>query len=190
MSDGSLIPHSSVSEYFHEVISEALRNQGVAASAHAEFYLVNLLCEYSHSSLSDEPLTLLLLEANEAEPSVRLRKLRRIGDHSLYVTGFFADSLERRRIDADYYITLGGTAYASLARSGAQPFCETYKELADNFPQLVEVLMEVSQRTPTRSSTDIVQLYERYLRTGSRNAEQRLRRLGLGVVHGRKGPSA
>jgi hypothetical protein len=190
MSEDPVLRHSSVSEYFHEVLSEAMRNQGVAASAHAEFYLVNLLAEYTHASLPDEPLSLMLLQANEAEPSVRLKKLRSIGDQTLYVTGFFADSLEHRCIDAEYYISIGGTAYASLARSGAQPWSETYKELATKFPQLVEVLAEVAQRTPLSRSTDVLQLYERYLRTGSRSAERQLRRLGLGVRIGRKGASA
>src|SRR3569832_538633 len=103
MSDRTLLPHSSVSEYFHEVLSEAMRNQGVEASAHTEFYLVNLLAEYTHASLPDEPLSLKLLQANEAKPSVRQKKQRSIGDQTLYVTGFFADSLEARCIDADYY---------------------------------------------------------------------------------------
>lgn len=199
MSDLSLVPHSSVSEYFHEVLSDAMRNQGVEASAHTEFYLVNLLAEFTHASLPDEPLSLMLLQANEAEPSVRLRKLRSIGDQTLYVSGFFADSLEARCIDADYYISIGGTAYATLGRSGAPPWSATFQELSSKFGQLVEVLTEVAQSRQVARSSDVLNLYERYLRTGSRSAERQLRRLGLGLgplmsaglgTPGKKGPSA
>jgi hypothetical protein len=174
--------HHSVSAYFHDVLSEALRNQGVMASAYAEFYLVNLLSEYSHAPISDQPLPVLLMEANQSPPSQRSRKLREIGDHALYVTGFFADSLERRHIDIDYYIMLGGNAYRWLRAHTAPPWSDTYAELAQKFRQLVQVLAEVAERTPLRNNLDLLQLYERYVRTGSRLAAQRLRRFGLAVV--------
>lgn len=183
MSHTTVQPHSSLAEYFHEVISQALRRQGVEASAHAEHYLVNLLAAYSHAPLSDEPLSLQLAQAQAAEPTLRLRKLREIGDHSLYVTGFFADSLESKLIDVDFYISIGGTAYANLSRAyAAPPWSETFWELADKFRQLVEVLGEVSAQTPLKTNTDLLQLYERYLRTGSRFTARRLRKLGLGVL--------
>ncbi|MDW8284350.1 MAG: hypothetical protein RMK29_21810 [Myxococcales bacterium] len=183
MSDPGLLHHHSVSEYFHEVVSEALRAQGVEASAHAEFYLVNLLSEYSHATLPDEPLSILLLRADESEPHERLRRLREIGDHSLYLSGFFAESLERRCIDVDYYISIGGTAYGRLARSyTTPPWSDTYRELSAKFAQLVDVLSEVALRTPLRTNSDLLQLYERYLRTGSSWTARRLRRHGLGVI--------
>ncbi len=183
MSDRSeLLPHSSVAEYFHDVVSEVLRNQEVEASAHAEFYLVNLLSEYSHvtSWESDKPLALMLAEASEAEPSVRLRKLRAIGDHSLYVSGFFGESLSRKLVDSDYYITIGGGAYRSLASACTHPpWPETYLELSGNFPALVEVLQEVSSQTQLGDDSGLLKLYERYLRTGSKWVARRLRGLGM-----------
>ena len=44
--------------------------------------------------------------------------LRSVGDQSLFITGFFADSLNRSLVDVDFYIHLGELAYRSLARNG------------------------------------------------------------------------
>lgn len=178
----TLHTHSSVAEFFHEVVSEALRQQGVSASAHAEFYLVNLLAEFSHGALMDQPLALLLAEAQEAEPGRRLQALRTIGDHALYVCGFFADSLERKLVDCDYYIAIGGAAYRHLANHKSTGQGEVFGELSGKFPRFVDVLAEVSEKTRLSSNAGLLRLYERYLRTGSSRAERQLRRLGLGVV--------
>jgi hypothetical protein len=180
--DPELTPHHSVAEYFHDVVSEAMRNQGVATSAHAEFYLVNLLAEYSHVTTwePDQPLALQLAEAREAAPAARLRKLRAIGDHSLYVTGFFGDSLARKLVDSDYYISIGCTAYRSLAGEvTASPLSETYRELSGKFPELVEVLAEVSTQAQAVGDRALLKLYERYLRTGSKWLARRLRGMGM-----------
>jgi len=46
-----------------------------------------------------------------------VRTLKEVGDTSLYVAGFFAKSLTRSLVDVDYYVGLGQSAYAQLARS-------------------------------------------------------------------------
>src|SRR5512140_4028881 len=89
----------SVQEFFHEAISEAIRNQGVATSESTEFYLVNLLSEFASTTVDDAPLALKLAEASYAHPDERVRALRQIGDQTLYVSGFFSDSLRRKSID-------------------------------------------------------------------------------------------
>lgn len=181
----TLHTHGSVAEFFHEVLSEALQRQGVDASAHAEFYLVNLLTEFSHGALTDQPLALWMARAQEADGAQRLQELRAIGDHALYVSGFFADSLARKLIDSDYYISIGCSAYRTLAAHAAdgRRGRELYGELSGKFPHFVDVLAEVSTQTRVSSSNrDLLRLYERYLKTGSAQAERQLRRLGLGVV--------
>lgn len=192
MKDLELTPHGSVAEYFHEMVGEALRNQGVAASAHAEFYLVNLLSEYCHTPLSDQPLSLLLAEASEGEPALRARKLRAVGDQSLYVSGFFADSLARKLVDTHYYISIGALAYRTLARMyAAPPWGQTYQELSGKFTQLVDVLGEVAARGQFARDSGVVQLYERYLRTGSEFLRRRLQGLGVtGIGSGGTGGPA
>ena len=36
--------------------------------------------------------------------------LKQIGDVSLFISGFFSDSLRRKLVDVDYYVSIGGGA--------------------------------------------------------------------------------
>ena len=106
---------ATLAEFFHDAVATALKNQGVATSAMTEFYLVNLLSEYCNGTLPDEPLALRMAQAATSSPAERARHLREVGDHSLYVSGFFADSLSRVLVDVEYYIEMVGKAYSRLA---------------------------------------------------------------------------
>src|SRR5437870_8170666 len=111
--------HASVAEYFYEVVTEAIRNQGVDTSQTAEYYLVNLLAAFTKApppGRDDAALGMKALAAVLAAPDERIRQLKDVGDTSLYISGFFADSLQRRLVDVDYYIQIGGRAYGELAR--------------------------------------------------------------------------
>ena len=114
----------------------------------------------------------------------RAQKLREIGDQSLYISGFFADSLQRSLVDVDYYIKIGGSAYAQLARmkSGARQFEPAYVELAGKFPRFVDVLAEVSAGSSLTSDRSVVELYERWLKTGSEWIERKLRARGVVIA--------
>src|SRR5687768_801299 len=112
----SLTTHSSVEAFFQEILTDALGRQGVEASEPTEFYLVGLLGEYAKARLPDEPLSLRLAESSHADAGERVRALKEVGDTSLYVTGFFADSLQRKLVGVDYYMDLGKAAYRELAR--------------------------------------------------------------------------
>ena len=175
--------HFSVAEYFHEVVTEAIRNQGVDTSETAEYYLVNLLAAFTKAPVDDEPLALKIATAANAAPDERARQLKDVGDTSLYVSGFFADSLQRRLVDVDYYIELGGRAYGELARYFRvyrhSEVGEVYVELHEKFPRFVDVLAEISEKSAMTSQKGVVQLYERWLRTGSERVAQRLRAQGV-----------
>ena len=175
---------ASVSEFFQEVVSAAIRNQHVDTSTFTECYLVNLLANYTTASIDDEPLGLKLAQAANAAPDERARQLKDVGDTSLYLSGFFGEALERKLVGIDYYISLGGAAYGELARyfrlyREAREFGDIYEELGTKFTQFVDVLAEISEQTSVSSPASVVQLYERWLRTGSDWMERRLRQHGV-----------
>src|SRR5690606_17700600 len=93
--------------------------------------------------------------------------------------GFFSDSLNRRLVDVDYYIQLGECAYGSLARRGDPALGEVYDELAEKFTAMVDVLTEVSERSALTSDSDVLRLYERWMRTRSRRSSERLVAKGI-----------
>ena len=185
---------ASVDEFFHEVVTDALEAVDLDASEPASWYLVGLLGDFSRARLTDEPLGLKLAQPGE-DPSERVRNLKEVGDTSLYVAGFFSESLTRSLVDVDYYVGIGQSAYSQLARSlGGAPRAqrsigEVYEELAAKFPRFVDVLVEVRRRVSILElgqTPDIGRLYEIWLRTRDEWVEQKLRDAGLLVDPGTK----
>ena len=170
---------ASVDEFFHEVVTDALSVVDLDASEHTSWYLVGLLGDMTRARLTDEPLGVKLVEP-VGDPGERMKTLKQVGDTSLYVAGFFAESLTRSLVDIEYYVGLGQNAYAQLARSlaGGKSLSDVYAELADKFPAFVDVLAQVRKRTDF-ATTDIGRLYEIWLRTRDEWIEKKLRAAGV-----------
>lgn len=168
---------ASVDEFFHEVVQDALETVHLTTSAPTEWYLVSLLGDFTRARITDQPLGMQLAEA-PTEPGERVRRLKQVGDTSLYVSGFFSESLGRKLVDADYYASIGSTAYAELAGRLGGSLTEVYRELAARFPAFVEVLGEVRRRVDFATS-DITRLYEQWLRTRDAWVEKKLRSFGV-----------
>ena len=168
----ALVRNETPSEYFRELVESAMQHQHLAARDLTAFYLVNLLTGFVHvdradAADDDQPLGVRFAKALQ-DGGIRQRNgLRQVGDLSLFISGFFADSLNRRLVDIDYYIQLGGSAYGSLARQGHVTFGEVFNELSEKFPAFVDVLCEVSERSALASNSDVLRLYEKWLRTKS-----------------------
>ncbi len=193
----SLLAVTNLREFFHDSVQTALRQQRVSVDDHTEHYVVNVLTMFARSEelyertpegIRLKPLAHMLAEASEA-PTAHKRDeaLRRLGDVSLFVAGFFAQSFARRLVDVDYHIAMGGRAYGTLAESmrgtlRGQAFATIFMELAQKFQRLVDVLNEVAEMAYQHSDKDILRLYEIWLKTGSPRAYAILRRLGVEPV--------
>jgi hypothetical protein len=190
----NLITDVSVREYFRDSVTAALSNQNVRAAEDTVYYVVNLLACFTRaeklfSGTPDgtvlQPLALIYAEAVEAaNPEERQHRLRRLGDVALVIAGLFSSSLNRKVVDVDYYIAMGGTAYGCLCdlnRGSARGrvFYGIFEELSKKFQAFVEVLSEVGEKTQGNSSTDIMRLYELWIKTGSKRNADRLRKLGI-----------
>ena len=177
---------ASVDEFFHEVVTDALSTVDLDASEAAGWYLVGLLGDFTKARLTDEPLGLKLAQPGE-DPGERVRNLKQVGDTSLYVAGFFAESLTRSLVDVDYYVGLGQTAYSQLARSlaGSRAITEVYEELSAKFPAFVDVLGVVRKRVDF-ATPDVGRLYEIWLRTRDEWVEKKLKAAGILVDPGTK----
>jgi heat shock protein HspQ len=193
----SLLAVTSLREFFHDSVQTALRQQRVAVDDHTEHYVVNVLTMFARSEELFEktpegvrlrPLAHMLAEASEAPTAQRRDEtLRRLGDVSLFVAGFFAQSFARKLVDVDYHVAMGGRAYGTLAESmrgtlRGQAFAAVFMELAQKFQRLVDVLNEVAEMAYQHTDKDILRLYEIWLKTGSPRAYGILRRLGVEPV--------
>lgn len=179
----ALVRDQSPVEYFRELVAGAMQRQNLAARELTAFYLVNLLAGFVQfdrsAGANDEPLGVRYVRALNAAGVRQRDELRQVGDLSLFISGFFSDSLNRSLVDIDYYIQLGAYAYRSLARQGDNAFGDVFDELSGNFPAFVDVLGEVSERTALTSNADLLRLYERWLRTGSRRSGDLLAARGI-----------
>ncbi len=174
-------------EYFKELVESALHHQRVQTDELTAYYLVNLLCGFvrvdrtggSGHAFDAEPLALRLGRALKAGGAEQRAGLRRVGDAALFISGFFSDSLRRKVVDVDYYIALGGYAYGQLSRLSDTVLAPVFAELADKFVTFVDILAEVSERSAIGSNLDLLRLYEKWLRTGSRRDGARLAARGI-----------
>src|SRR4051812_43107321 len=101
--DDPLLQEQSPAEFFKDHIESALARQHLCAKGLTSYYLVDLLCRFTrpdsripfHEDVS-EPLALRLKRALDADGMERRVRLRNLGDFSLFISGFYSDSLRRR----------------------------------------------------------------------------------------------
>jgi len=183
--DDPLLQEQSPAEFFKGHIESALERQHLRATGLTSYYLVDLLCRFTRPDRRipfnddhDEPLALRLQRALGAGGLEQRARLRNLGDFSLFVSGFYSDSLRRRAVDVDYYVSMGEYAYSWLARRDQDAFGEVYAELGRRFVPFMDILCEISERTG-QTSRDVLRLYERWLRTGSPRIGQQLVEKGI-----------
>lgn len=196
----------NITQYFQEVISDAIRARQVEATGAATSYLVSLLCSFTHpddasEATFDRPLTFLLRDAMEASGAERFQRLRALGDHSLYALGFFGGHIEQRGIAKGYVSSVGATAYTNAAAmlrsrakaerqaSGGSP-PDVLSEMAAKFDRFAAVLADVAEGTlacGARDERSIVKLYERWLKTGSSRLAEELGARGIVPTRGSGG---
>lgn len=185
---------ANLDEWFRDSLTTAASRYEVTVEPATEHYMVNLMTGFSRAENFYEqtpdgyglkPLALMLADALESpDPAARQFALQRLGDVSLFISGFFQDSLARKAVDVDYYARMGGSAYDALSslppRSVRDHALGTvFRELAEKFPQFVDLLAEVAQQSRVFDERDILRLYDVYLKTGSARAQRALERLGV-----------
>ncbi|MEM8816188.1 MAG: hypothetical protein AAGE85_10185 [Pseudomonadota bacterium] len=195
-----VVPVHNLQDYFRESIDSVMAGQGVEVDPHATHYVVNVMTLFSRSedfydddgeTFGIRPLALMLADAADApSPEQRNLILRRIGDVTLFVAGFFVDTLRDKAVDIDYYTHMGESAYGSLSDEvrgtfHGNAFADIYLELATKFRILTDVLNEVRDSTGLRSEQDLLRTYEIWRKTGSRRAEKILRQQGIVPLAGK-----
>lgn len=159
---GSIVTDQTPREFFRELVVGVLAHRKLRVQESTEFYLVRLL-----------------------ERFLEREGLRRLGDTSLFVAGFFGDSLARSPVDAGYYVGMGERAYQALAASpGPAGAAETFGEMSARFEVFVDVLAEIAEMQELRSNRGLLRLYERFLHTGSQRVAEQLRSRGVALFAG------
>jgi hypothetical protein len=193
---GQVTPVNNLTEFFRDALGKALASQQVSLDEHTTHYVVSLLTLYARTEISHSDtrpgqrwvsLADLLAQASATSSAVeREALLQRLGDVSLFVAGFFAHGFERRLVDVDYHIAMGGRAYGTLAAtpiSGPRrALCGVFGELSTKFQPVVDAIGEISDSGRVWGPKDALRLYEVWLKTGSRRARGLLEQLGIAAT--------
>ena len=181
----------SAKEYFRELVQDGMKKRGVEAEFVVKEYLAFLLEYYldvrnlfvkkeGTSERSLQTLAEMFLKANSTpNKSVRKNMLKQTAETSLYISGFFGESLNRKTVDIDYYVDMGSNAYAILADNENSIFSYIYIECAEKFLSFMEVLSYISDHSFMKNNENILNIYEHYLRTGSELAQEKLLKKGI-----------
>lgn len=185
----------SPEQHFTEVLQEACKERKVKPFPLLETYLVHLLKHYLDSKnlftpfqqdgLEKPPQTLaeMYLVAMNSEAPKNREVMKILADRTLYMSGFFGDSLHRKIVDVDYYTDIGSAAYSNLAVWTKEDTVATiYKTISARFVDYVDVLNYISEKSSVQTDQNVLRLYERYIKTGSELAREKLTELGIAVL--------
>lgn len=185
----------SPKEYFSELVKEGFDRRKMQVIPRAEDYLVNLLQHYLETRNLFEPpvdergqktpqtLAEMYLIAAQLDSSAKIEQLKKLGDRSLYISGYFGESLKGKIVDVDYYVEMGGAAYRDLASyTKDETLAQVFRLFSKKFVDFVDVLTYVSDKAMVRSNDDVLYLYEQYLKTGSEVAREKLSEMGVVAV--------
>jgi hypothetical protein len=187
----TLLSSDNLFDFFHTEVERAAAGVRPPVSQNAVFYLSNLLVDQARrpADEGDEPLPRLAelrARAVGAPSGEALLRWRQLGDTALMVAGFFREHLERRRVSRGYCETMGRGAYGTLGAlvdRGEGSFAQVFGELAARFDACADLLAGVRDEAAACVDSDVVRLYEEWLSTRSPRVAERLRQLGVVVVH-------
>lgn len=193
----SIVEAANIESFFHESLTGSVSSQNVDVCDETVVYITRLLTRYVRSEelfeqdedgVQLKPLAVLYCNAASARDyKDRCDHLKKLGDLALFVSGWFAHNLERRRVGTNYYVQMGETAYDWLsecydASVRGKVFTQIFQDLAAHFTELRDVISEIHMAADVRSDSDLLGLYELWQRSGSSRAADLLRSEGIDVL--------
>ena len=166
-------------EYFYTLVDDAFKERKIQTYPQVKTYIVDVLKHYLLvENLYDQEdysgkktrktMAEMFLSANQGGRKERVEKLKKLGDCSLYISGFFSDSFQRKIIDVDYYVDMGKMAFDSLSQDVEEDtFSKLFKDLSLHFVKFVDVLSLISQKAKITNEENILRMMDVYAKTGS-----------------------
>ena len=128
-------------------------------------------------------LSILWLESVSKHQGEQYFQLQKLGDLALFTSGFFAERIDRSAVDLDFYRAMGGMAYERAGKIRetlqAEEALNIFFELASRFGECTEIFNELSERSLLTNDRDLLSLYEKWLRSGSKRLSRMLQESGV-----------
>ena len=200
MSENSTSPTITVAtdltEFFIGRISDVLQRQKKEASQESQKYLAGLLSHFAltenlhaYSTGADEEVPsprnvsdvfMAVTHFAEKQPSMLLK---RAGDYSLYMTGFFPGSMKFSWFNDRHFREMGIRAYEMLAtRNLSSDLKLVFKEMSHHFVDYTHIISEIQLDAEGNRNEALVNLFESWNQYGNKVGLEVLLRKGLTPV--------
>lgn len=168
MSHQLILENTEIAQWYN-LIQQAEQEYGCQLDESMESYLAFTLMRFmKDQDLATQALALDYLRAHGLPRSMRLEQLRDVGDQCLLLSGLFPKRAEKRLVRVSYYVGLGRSAYHHLSEGAQQASAELYRQLAEAFVTLMDVLQVIRQFSSPALLP--IQTLELWSDTGSRHA--------------------
>ncbi|MBD1388948.1 hypothetical protein IC617_05860 [Neiella sp. HB171785] len=189
--DNKLISQQSLAEHFSTRLQEEAQQLPATLSASVLHYLAGLLgnfhqsdrlFEYDDSGALALPTLALLYQQALAATTVRHRHatLRELGDKALFLGAMFPEHYVKKGIKRDYFIGMGSGAYDALG-SSQHHRSALFGEMAERFPQLLQLVATVCCRWSNYDAEEIFGLIERWQQGHDETQRKQLAAMGIVV---------
>ncbi len=168
-----IITEPTATAQWHSLVHEAENIAHRPLSETLESYLVFTLIRFTNRpELAASILAIEYLESMQHSGARRTRELREVGDKCLLFSGLFPHLARRRRIRPGYFIDLGRGAYLEAHYGTRSTDSHPYRELAEDFVALTDVLNTIRSFDPSKPELDALSAYELWQDSGSQHARK------------------
>ena len=136
-----LVLHPTDTSQWYALVNEAQEKRAHWLSEDLESYLVFLLMRFAQQpKLASSVLAVDFLEGSQQAKVQRIDNLQTVGDKSLLFCGLFPGIAEERQVQLDYFVTIGRSAYASVADMEGEAMAQLFMSLCEDFVPLADTL--------------------------------------------------
>ena len=149
------ISNKPFKEYLQKELSPYILSKSI------KDYVINLLCFYIHSEqlfekkegeskFHEQTLIEWYKKSQHSKTQEKLHLFKKMGDFSLYLSGFFREAIKKKLVHLSYYEEMGRTAYHYVSQSYS-PQRNVFKELSTEFTKISEVLFYLQKQSAFHS---------------------------------------
>ena len=136
-----LILHPTETSQWYALINEAEALRNASLSEDLESYLVFLLMRFiSNTELASSVLAMDFFHSQRHVGEYRKQLLRELGDKCLLFSGLFPGRAVRKRVEINYFVSMGQSAYGSVSIIEEPTTRSLFSALAQEFVSMMDVL--------------------------------------------------
>lgn len=167
-----LFLHPTSCAQWHALLNEAQHSSSIKLGEELESYLVFLLMRFcAQPEVAKSVVGLEFLHCAQKSFAEQSPALKEVGDKCLLFSGLFPGHAHKRRVDLNYFIHVGQSAYQTVAQQFASE-AKLFSNLCQSFPNMMDVLH--ATRDVNSQPVDLIQMIEHWQTHSSQYAYSQL----------------